>query len=330
MQLYTWGSNKYGQLGLGDTSIAKAPRPTRVPFAQQVTKVRCGYKSSLLLTKNSECFSCGSGGAEAVPGFRAVAGLPPVEKIFCTNFFAVLTRDNSVYVWGSTPLWQFPQPAALEEFRGNAADVAIGNDFILVVDFDFLIYSAGRNDKGQLGYENTIENADFKCIERLSSAPLKVIACGADFCLGISGINPKLGAGAQGGVSPAPEEASRGELGVSRPASLFQNPKLRTSTVSQMASQMRSPDFPGNGDGGSQNPVSPANRLKNRSVFSNMPRVHENEEEEAKLKKTVRNDFDWSRERAELEEIERAYLERIAPKGFHNSYVKQIDELRVG
>lgn len=329
MELIAWGSNKYGQLGLGDKRESKVLRPTRVSFEQQVTKVRCGYKNSLLLTKSSDCYFCGQSLQETVSVYRAVNGLPPVEKIFCTSFFAVLTRDNSVYVWGNTPLWQFSEPTVLEEFKGQSLDVSIGSDFIVLVDFDFLIYSAGKNDKGQLGYENTIESADFKCIERLSSAPIKSIVCGADFCLGISGVNPKLLPSGQRGNSPVPEETSKAELRLSKPTNLFQNQKLRTSTVSQMATQMKSPDFPANSDQISQNPISPANRLKNRSIFSNLPRVHDNEEEEAKLKKTVRNDLDWSSERRELEEIERAYLERIAPKGFQNDYVKRIDELRV-
>jgi hypothetical protein len=75
-----------------------------------------------------------------------------------------------------------------------------------------------------------------------------------------------------------------------------------------------------------------------------MPRIFENEDEQDNIKRTFAhnsliinqkgpghhpNFIDFSRERAELEEIERQYLERIAPRGFQNGYIRRVDELRV-
>lgn len=374
MEIYSWGYNKYGQLGLNHFRTP-VPIPTKVSFGQSVTKIRCGYKNSLILTKEFECYSCGDNNGnsvtvedvDCVASFRLVPNLPEIEKIFCTNFFAALTKDNCVFVWGHTPLWQFTQPYLLEEFRDRTLDVSIGNDFMVVIDFNFLVYSAGKNDKGQLGYENTIENIDFKCVERLSTAPMKLISCGADFCLGLSGINPKTLAGqAEGQITPV--EPSPRNNTLSKSVNIFQNARIRDSTMSQTAAQLQSPDFPQNVGksmdinssglfrprlprvpseiqtnveiGKSVEP-SPVNRPKVKSTFSNMPQVFEKEEDlgvkhtfaqNALIlnKKPPKKTTDFSKERAEIEEIERLYLERITPRGFQREYLERVDELRVG
>ena len=359
MELYLWGSNKKGQLGL-ESEQKLFLKPKKAMLSDQIIKVKCGYRNTLILTKDFEVMVCGDNSGNSVSIeklsqvnlFVKVDNLPEVEKIFCSNFFAVLTKDQCIYVWGNSDLWQFSQPCLLEEFRNQALDVSIGNDFIVVIDFNFLIYSAGKNDKGQLGYENTIENLEFKCIEKLSSSPIKSIVCGADFCLGISGINAITQNRYLRETQMFAEETDKSENRMTKSVNIFQNSN-RLSSVSQNFSQLQSPGFANfarsqdvpnrnlafSGKGGNSYNPSPQNR--NGFRRSDLPLIYETDREEARVintethtgiilnKRSQREVVDFSAEIRELAKIEREFNEKITPKQFQNMYADKISEMRV-
>ncbi len=58
---FSWGSNQFGQLGLGDTEIR--PKPHRVYENienQFVAKVSCGGNHSFFLLQSGDLYSCGN------------------------------------------------------------------------------------------------------------------------------------------------------------------------------------------------------------------------------------------------------------------------------
>jgi hypothetical protein len=195
LRLFSWGSNKHGQLGLkNNEKFFTEPQLVQTQF--EVVKVKCGYRNTLVLSRESEVWGCGfnkdgvifSSHDQAVHEFMKITELSDIEKIYCTNFFVAISKDQNLYMWGPEAIWKSNRPFMMAEFEGKILEVATGDNFIVVIDSGLLVYSMGLNQKGQLGFGEEIQVDDFVCIERLCNHPLKYIACGRDFCMGIGGI----------------------------------------------------------------------------------------------------------------------------------------------
>lgn len=195
--LYLWGCNKYGQLGLGldDLSLSQ---PLKFITDIKPNKISCGYKNTLLLTENFEVYATGLNDIQQVEEskkmlineFEIIYDLVNIEKVYCSDFFMVLTRDFNCYVWGGVEnsFCPFSKPTLLAEFQQRVLYASIGEGFIVLVDTDLLVYSCGKNNYGQLGYGDTVQENVFGCIEKICQNPLKDIQCGRDFVLGLGGI----------------------------------------------------------------------------------------------------------------------------------------------
>ena len=195
--VYLWGCNKYGQLGLGldDFSLSQ---PLKLITDIKPNKISCGYKNSLILTENFEVYATGLNDIQQilenkkliVNEFEPINELANIEKVYCSDFFMVLTRDFNCYVWGGleNSFCPFPKPTLLAEFQQRVLYASIGEGFIVLVDTDLLVYSCGKNNYGQLGYGDTVQENVFGCIEKICQNPLKQIQCGRDFVLGLGGI----------------------------------------------------------------------------------------------------------------------------------------------
>lgn len=80
-EVFTWGRNDCGQLGLGDTALR--PRPTRVAAldAKGVTSASCGKAHTVFLTAGGELLACGAakqGACGPAVAKRAETQLKPV------------------------------------------------------------------------------------------------------------------------------------------------------------------------------------------------------------------------------------------------------------
>ncbi|XP_069950165.1 E3 ubiquitin-protein ligase MYCBP2 isoform X3 [Cherax quadricarinatus] len=58
-ETYTWGSNSYGQLGVGDLISRGSPVMIRLPPNVRVTQVAAGSNHTVFLTSNGQIYSCG-------------------------------------------------------------------------------------------------------------------------------------------------------------------------------------------------------------------------------------------------------------------------------
>ncbi len=195
LRVFIWGSNKHGQIGNSQKDLFfKEPQLVQTSF--ESVKVKCGYRNTLVLTREGDVWGCGhnKGGTIfsshelSIAEFTKISELSDIEKIFCTNFFTAIGRDQSLYMWGADEIWRSNRPCIVSEFEGSILEVATGDNFLVIIDTGLLMYSMGLNQKGQLGFGEVIQADDFVCIEKLSNHPIKNIACGRDFCLGIGGI----------------------------------------------------------------------------------------------------------------------------------------------
>ena len=112
-QLYVWGNNCFGQLGLGEddnTTVIEEPTRVRVPPSTSWDQVACGLCHTVALSSSGEVFTCGSGkygilghGDEKnrfVPTKVEIPGGEAVVKVACgVTHTAAVTRTGKLFTW---------------------------------------------------------------------------------------------------------------------------------------------------------------------------------------------------------------------------------------
>ncbi|KAJ6366240.1 hypothetical protein OIU77_002759, partial [Salix suchowensis] len=59
--LYGWGWNKFGQVGVGDNIDHCSPVQVKIPLDQKVVQISCGWRHTLAVTERQNVFSWGRG-----------------------------------------------------------------------------------------------------------------------------------------------------------------------------------------------------------------------------------------------------------------------------
>lgn len=108
--LYTWGKNDCGQLGLGDRVNRKTP--TKVDTISNVVRVSTSDTACAAVTANGMLYTWGFGGAELGLGedkaFRYQTRPQRVELSDVSSvalgptFSAAVTKEGKLYVWAPT------------------------------------------------------------------------------------------------------------------------------------------------------------------------------------------------------------------------------------
>lgn len=170
-EVYTWGLNLKGQLGLGDTHNRNSPTLVEnvssryTPYqgyglekGERVIQAACGGLHSLLLTDRNKVLSCGHGGNHALglgltenilkfTQVKLLEGLGKVEKIHAGLTHSTAIIQGNLHVWGklkniySVPtqvIFDSPGQAPLRgksnsPRSGNVEDVACGDNFCVCV-----------------------------------------------------------------------------------------------------------------------------------------------------------------------------------------------------
>ena len=121
------------------------------------------------------------------------------KKTNQSNFSIISsTANNTISKTIKNIFWtQFPFPISISKIKS----ISCGDGFTLFLTTDGLVYSVGKNDKGQLGYELQNNSALFvdgiKCNNKVTCIDYFVknkihienIACGSDFCFALGNTN---------------------------------------------------------------------------------------------------------------------------------------------
>jgi alpha-tubulin suppressor-like RCC1 family protein len=174
-EVYAWGWNEEGQLGLGDTEDRLTP--TKVEGLPKVKAIAAGGAHSLALTESGEVYvwgynasgQLGLGDTEARLTPTKVEGLPKVKAIAAGGAWPIryvveaghslaLTESGEVYAWGNNAFGQLGlgdtedrlTPTKVEGLPKVKA-VAAGYDHSLALTESGEVYAWGNNASGQLG-----------------------------------------------------------------------------------------------------------------------------------------------------------------------------------
>ena len=119
-ELWSFGRNKEGQLGLGDVKTRKNPQFVRALYGIDVVDVCCGARHSLVVDRESRCYVFG---------------------------------DNAQGQLGITSFKRLLVPTLLEwTVRNRVRSVGGGGSHSIIVDEAHNIWVTGSNKYGQLGY----------------------------------------------------------------------------------------------------------------------------------------------------------------------------------
>lgn len=59
-ELYVWGSNRYGQLGLDPSIFPLVPHPRKISTCERIKNISMGLRHTAIITENRELYVCGS------------------------------------------------------------------------------------------------------------------------------------------------------------------------------------------------------------------------------------------------------------------------------
>lgn len=206
--VYAFGYNVYGQLGLGDKEDRYVPVKHPILSSFSSKEIKSGYMHNLLLS-DGKLYSWGNNEYGQLGLGDCENRYTPTEIKFFTendieikNFYTgfeynfVTTTDNEVYAWGYNYYGQLgfideedrESPVELEFFRGVPIRNIQTNDcstFILTEDGT--LYSFGFNAGGELGignylYKSTpqIVNVDNKPVDKIITGRDSTIAITTD------------------------------------------------------------------------------------------------------------------------------------------------------
>ena len=172
-QLYTWGRNVEGELGLGFQST-QVPTPTAVksnPLLTSVTEVTAGFITAYAIDPSGQAWGWGidehsqrgNGGPLTdvyLPTPAPISGPTNVVSVGAAFDHALaLTSDGTVWGWGESPglgldsgdnFFAQDAPVILST-PAHVVKVVAGYRFSLLLTSDGTVYSVGNNVSGQLG-----------------------------------------------------------------------------------------------------------------------------------------------------------------------------------
>ncbi|XP_077637790.1 uncharacterized protein LOC110483277 isoform X2 [Lonchura striata] len=211
-QLFVWGDNSEGQIGLA--SEASVSVPCKVDIGKPVSFVSCGYYHSALITGDGELYTFG----EPVNG---KLGLSPeqlknnrvpqpvlgimekVNKVACGGEHTVVLAETDVYTFGlgqygqlghGTFVFESSVPKPVKRLkRHKICNIACGENHTAVIAENGLMFTFGDGRHGKLGFgEESFTNLfdPTLCYNFLKFTVL-LVACGGCHMLVFAAPRPK-------------------------------------------------------------------------------------------------------------------------------------------
>ncbi|MCC6473301.1 MAG: Ig-like domain repeat protein, partial [Burkholderiales bacterium] len=172
--VWTWGNNNYGQLGVAGTS--EWWNPTQGPNLSGVKAVAAGNSFTLALMTNGDVWAWGYNGNGAL-GDGTNTGRAVPAKIGINNVVAIaagqdsayaLKSDGTVWAWGYNANGQLGlglgdtasrnAPVQVTELGNTVTAISGGGRHALALKSDQTVWAWGYNASGQLGNASTSQS----------------------------------------------------------------------------------------------------------------------------------------------------------------------------
>ncbi|XP_049920866.1 X-linked retinitis pigmentosa GTPase regulator-like isoform X2 [Epinephelus moara] len=169
-KLFMFGSNNWGQLGLGSKVTVNKPTCVKALKSEKVEFVACGRNHTLISTAQGKVFASGGnsegqlglGDCEERTAFQRVAFFDsrgPIKMLAAgSNTSAALTESGKLFMWGDNTEGQIG--LGKESHASSPQEVSVGQPISWVscgyyhsafVTVDGALYTFGECDSGKLG-----------------------------------------------------------------------------------------------------------------------------------------------------------------------------------
>ncbi|XP_023381376.1 X-linked retinitis pigmentosa GTPase regulator isoform X4 [Pteropus vampyrus] len=196
-KLYMFGSNNWGQLGLGSRSTVSKPTCVKALKPEKVKFAACGRNHTLVLTVDGNLFMWGDN-SEGQIGLKNVPNVcvphqvtvgKPIAWISCGYYHsAFVTMEGELYTFGETEcgklglprqlLMNHKVPQLVPGIPEKVIQVACGGGHTVVLT-EKAVYTFGLGQFGQLGLGTFIfETAEPKILEPIKDQKIIYISCG--------------------------------------------------------------------------------------------------------------------------------------------------------
>ncbi|XP_078046235.1 HECT and RLD domain containing E3 ubiquitin ligase 4 isoform X1 [Augochlora pura] len=206
-QLFCWGYNADGQLGINAKVIKKCkPRMVKALGLYVIVQVACGMKHTLALTNNGELYSWGSNNegqlgldyevkSEMKP--QLINGLNgiPIAHIACGGYHSIaISKSGAVFGWGKNTFGQLGLndtrdrnvPCQLGTLRNTkVCYAACGEEFSTFLTIDGGVFTCGAGMYGQLGHGNSTNEILPRQVMELMGSVVTQISCGKQHTLAL-------------------------------------------------------------------------------------------------------------------------------------------------
>ncbi|XP_043466153.1 probable E3 ubiquitin-protein ligase HERC4 isoform X1 [Leptopilina heterotoma] len=199
-QLFCWGCNTDGQLGLDSTSIGEGyPRILKALGTSVVVQIACGLKHALALTNNGELYSWGSnkeGQLGLGPNIKkelkpklisSLVGIP-IAFIACGGYHCiVVSKSGAIFGWGRNNFGQLGLndtqgrllPSQLRTLRNSKVRyVSCGEEFSVFLTMDGGVFTCGAGMYGQLGHGSYSNEILPRQVAELMGSVVTQVTCG--------------------------------------------------------------------------------------------------------------------------------------------------------
>ncbi|NXI03004.1 RPGR regulator, partial [Pachycephala philippinensis] len=211
-QLFVWGDNSEGQIGLANE--ASVSIPCKVDIGKPVSSVSCGYYHSALITGDGELYTFGepaNGKLGLLPEQlknnrvpQPVLGITEkVNKVACGGEHTVVLTETDVYTFGlgqygqlghGTFVFESSVPKSVKHLkRHKIRNIACGENHTAVIAENGLMFTFGDGRHGKLGFgEESFTNLfdPTLCYNFLKFTVL-LVACGGCHMLVFAAPRPK-------------------------------------------------------------------------------------------------------------------------------------------
>ncbi|KAK9824201.1 hypothetical protein WJX72_008492 [[Myrmecia] bisecta] len=258
--LYSFGRNQNGQLGLGNTQDSLGPQLVQALKGDPATSIACGAEHTLVATASGEVYSWGWGRyGNLGDGERQDRWLPTrVTALSGHNIVTVccgwrhsvaLDNGGAIYTFGWSKYGQLGHgnfsdealPKRVESLRDRQIRIVAGGwRHTVAADHNGQLHSWGWNKFGQLGIQSTVDAATPVMVADLASEDVVQLACGWRHTIAVTragqvyswgrGVNGQLGHGDMRDLS-APKRVENLCKGSINPAKLTQTGQAASAYI---------------------------------------------------------------------------------------------------
>ena len=198
--LYSFGRNDYGQLGLGDTTHRHVPILVIALAGLKIKVVSCGLLHTVIITEDNNLYSFGRNmegqlgwgddtPEESLPALVTVPGGLKVKAVSCgESHTVIITVDNNLYSFGNNASGQLglgntdnknvPTLVTTIPDSLKVKAVSCGDNHTVIITEDGNLYSFGLNNRGQLGLGSNINSNVPSLVIDLNGLKVKAASCG--------------------------------------------------------------------------------------------------------------------------------------------------------